>query len=137
MIGGKRTILSSAVALGLFLGGAGVSNAQDQPITRTELLRVELEGVEGKEGVVFVTALAPGAVGGKHTHPGDEFVYVLNGVIVVVADGKAPVTLKQGEAVYQAPGVVHFGKNDSNDEAAKVLVFLVAEKGKPLAEPVE
>jgi quercetin dioxygenase-like cupin family protein len=58
-------------------------------------------------------------------------------VIVVLPDGKEPITLKAGEAAHMPPDVVHAARNGSESEPAKVLVFLAAEKGKPLAEPVK
>jgi hypothetical protein len=49
------------------------ASTQDEPITRTVLFRGDLEGAPGKEIVVFIADLAPGAVGSKHYHPGPEF----------------------------------------------------------------
>src|SRR4051794_9034607 len=51
----------------------------DEPIKRIVLFRGDLEGAPGKEIVVFVADLAPGAVGTKHYHPGPEFFYVIEG----------------------------------------------------------
>ncbi|MEX2650719.1 MAG: cupin domain-containing protein [Alphaproteobacteria bacterium] len=126
------------MAVVLLVGGlrAGTLNAQDQPITRTELLRGDLSGVEDREVVTYIADLAPGAVGGKHTHAGDEFVYIIDGVLIVEAEGKEPVTLTSGEAAHLAQGVVHAARNGSEFDPAKVLVFIVLEKGKPLADPV-
>jgi hypothetical protein len=42
------------------------SMALEEPIKRTVLFRGNLEGVEGKEIVIFIAELAPGAVGSKH-----------------------------------------------------------------------
>jgi quercetin dioxygenase-like cupin family protein len=115
----------------------GVSNADDQPITRTELLRSDLADIDGKETVIYIADLKPGAAGGKHTHYGDEFVYVLEGGIVVELVGKPAIVLKPGETGHFTPDIVHAAKNASDSAPAKVLVFLVVEKGKPLAEPVK
>jgi hypothetical protein len=49
------------------------ASTEDEPIKRTVLFRGDLEGAPGKEIVVFVADLAPGAVGSKHYHPGPEF----------------------------------------------------------------
>jgi len=134
-----RAILKFAFALVILLVGlgAGVLNAEDQPIKRTELLRSDLAGLEGRESVVYIADLMPGAVGGKHTHYGDEFVYILEGVLIVEPDGKDPVTLRQGEAAHLSPDVVHAARNGSDSQPAKVLVFLVVEKGKPLAKATQ
>ena len=120
----------------LSVGGAGAI-AQDQPVKRTELLRTDVSGVEGREGVVYTAELIPGGVAPKHTHPGDEIVYVLEGVLIIEPEGKEPITLKQGELTHLPAGLVHLAKNGSDKDAAKALVFLVSEKGKPLATPVQ
>ena len=127
--------LASVVALAWF--GWSASKAGDQPITRTELLRSDLAGIDGKETVIYIADLKPGAAGGKHTHYGDEFVYVLEGGIVVEPVGKPAIALKPGETGHFTPDIVHAAKNASDSAPAKVLVFLVVEKGKPLAEPVK
>lgn len=134
-----RTSLGFVAALVILAAGIGasVTNADDPPIKRTELLRTDLTGIEGREVVVYIADVAPGAAGGKHTHPGDEFVYVLEGVLVVQPEAKAPITLKRGEAAHLPPDVAHAARNGSDSEPAKVLVHLVIEKGKPLAEPVK
>jgi len=132
-----RSILVVACALALAALGAGGLRAEDQPITRTQLLKADLAGIDGKETVMYIADLKPGAVGGKHTHYGDEFVYVLEGELVVEAVGKEPVRLKAGETGHLTPDVVHAARNGSESAPAKVLVFLVVEKGKPLAEAVK
>ena len=131
-----RTILGSGGAFAILLVGfaSGALKAEDQPITRTQLLKSDLVGIDGRETVMYIADLKPGAVGGKHTHYGDEFVYVLEGELIVEAVGKAPVRLKPGETGHLTPDVVHAARNGSDSAPAKVLVFLVVEKGKPLAE---
>jgi len=144
MIG--KSIMRIAAALAIILGDAAVTvlNAEDQPITRTELLRSDLAGIEGRETVIYIADLKPGAVGGKHKHFGDEFVYILDGELIVApagADhppaGKEPIILKMGDVGHLTPDVVHAARNGSESETAKVLVILVVDKGKPLAEAVK
>jgi len=124
----------SALLIFMFIVGAEAL-AGEPPIKRTELLRADIEGAPGKETVIYIADVAPGGAGGKHTHYGDEFVYVLDGVLMVEPDGKEAITLKQGETAHLSSDVVHAAKNGSESEPAKVLVFLVVEKGKPLTEP--
>ena len=126
-----RTIFAGALLI-----SAGAT-AQDAPIKRTELLRTDLTGIAGREVVIYIADVAPGAAGGKHTHAGDEFVYILEGVLVVDRDGNEPLRLKQGETAHLTPDVVHAARNGSDSEPAKVLVSLVVDKGKPLAQPVK
>jgi len=136
----KRTLLLTtltlAVALVTGMGGARMLSAQQPEIKRTELLRTELPGVEGKEAVVFMAEIPPGVVTGKHRHPGNELIYVLDGSYVLEVDGKGAIPLKAGDARHAPPGEVHAAKSLGSPRASKVLVFLIAEKGQPLAIPV-
>jgi quercetin dioxygenase-like cupin family protein len=112
--------------------------AQDQPIKRTELHRSDLADVVGKETVIYIADVMPGAEGGRHTHFGDEYVYVLEGTLIVTPDGQQPITLRKGDVAHIAPkDGVHAAKNGSSSEPARALVFIVAEKGKPLAQPAK
>jgi quercetin dioxygenase-like cupin family protein len=123
-----------ALALSSGLLGSSVF-AQDQPIKRTELIRADVAGVSGKETVIYIADVMPGAEGARHTHYGDEFVYILEGSLIVTPDGKPPVTLQKGDAAHLAPADgIHAAKNGSTSEPAKALIVLVVEKGKPLSE---
>jgi quercetin dioxygenase-like cupin family protein len=62
---------------------------------------------------------------------------VLEGSIIVEPDGKPAQTLKQGATATQPPNQVHQARNASASEPAKVLVFVLAEKGKPLSAPAK
>jgi len=134
---GMRVIVSSLIILGA--GSAlELAAAQDQPIKRTELVRSDLADIAGKEAVIYIADLMPGAVGTRHTHHGDEYVYVLEGTLIVTPDGKESITLRKGDVAHIAPkDGIHAAKNASGSEPARALVFLVAEKGKPLAEPAK
>ena len=113
------------------------SAAQEEPIKRTVLFRGNLEGVEGKEIVIFIAELAPGAVGSKHYHPGPEFFYVLEGTMAHEPEGDAAHTMKRGDFGSNPNKGVHIIRNPSTTERAKAIDFLVAEKGQPLVIPVK
>jgi quercetin dioxygenase-like cupin family protein len=132
-------ILSLTLGLGIVLGALGdrFLSAQQQSIKRTELLKTDLEGMTGKEGIMYIAELAPGAVTGKHFHPGPEFAYILDGSLTLEPQGQAPQTFKAGEAFHNPAKIVHDAKNASTTAPAKVLVFLVGEKGQPLATPAQ
>jgi quercetin dioxygenase-like cupin family protein len=137
----KRTAISLVVtlAIGLTLGVLGdrFLSAQQQPIKRTELLKTDVVEAAGKDGVIYLAELAPGAVAGKHTHPGPEFAYVLEGALILEVEGKPPMTIKAGEAFHNPSKIVHDAKNASASAPTKVLVFMLADKGAPLATPVQ
>ena len=75
-----------------------------------------------------------GGAAGRHTHPGIETGYVLEGELNLLIDGQPEKTLKAGDS-YQIPaGVVHDAKAHG-DKAMKVLGVYVVDKTKPLASP--
>ena len=90
-----------------------------------------LTGVDGKTVIVKHFTLPAGFVGGKHFHPGDVFVYVLEGKLAVETE-KGMRTVSAGELYPEVPGMVMRGKNVSTSVPAKVLVFQVGDTGKPM-----
>ncbi|MGA9084240.1 MAG: cupin domain-containing protein, partial [Pseudolabrys sp.] len=72
----------------------------------------------------------PGAAFGKHTHPGEEIIYVLEGSLEYEVEGKPPMTLKAGDVLFIPAGTIHAAKNVSSG-VAKELATYVLEKGKP------
>jgi len=137
----KRTAIMLAVTLvvGIALGviGSRSLNAEQQPLKRSMLLKTDLKGLEGKEGVVALLELAPGAAAGKHYHPGNEVNYVLDGSGILEIEGQALITLQAGTTSHIPAGDVHNVRSTSATDPLKLLVFWVAEKGKPLAVPVK
>jgi len=105
-------------------------------ITRTELLRKPVSGMEGKEVVVFVSDIPPGGVAGQHFHPGDEAIYMLQGALLFEPEGGQPFELKAGQITFNPAKQIHKARNTSSSESAKVLNCMLAEKGQPLATPV-
>ena len=136
----KRTgwSLALALAVGITLGTLGhqVLNAQQQPVTRTMLQQKDIEGVPGREVIMYVAELIPGGVAAKHFHPGPEVAYVLQGALVLEPEGQSPVTYKAGESLHNPAKAVHTARNASTTDPVKLLVVIVGEKGQPLATPV-
>ena len=112
------------------------STAQEGAIKRTVLFRGDLEGVDGKEIVIFIADLAPGAVGSKHYHPGPEYFYVLEGALAHASEGGAEHIMKVGDLGSNANKGVHTIRNPDTTARAKAIDFLISEKGQPLAVPV-
>jgi len=65
------------------------------------------------ETVIGIAEIVPNVNVGRHTHPGPESGYVLEGDFTLLVEGQPP------------PGV----------KGAKVIATYVVEKGKPLASP--
>ena len=134
----KLTLAAASLVAGV-IGAWGVQTlyAQDKQAAfkRTMLQKNDLSA-QGREAVQVLAEFAPGAAAGKHTHPGEEMGYVLEGTLVLEVVGKKPVTLKAGDVFFVPAGVVHDGKN-AGKGPAKVLATYVIEKGKPVATPVK
>jgi quercetin dioxygenase-like cupin family protein len=142
--------LGGVLLAGLTLGGLTIgailaqsnpsgpaASSQDEPIKRTVLFRGDLEGAPGKEVVIFIADLAPGAAGAKHYHPGPEFFYVLEGTLAHEPEGGSAHLMKTGAFGSNPDKGVHLIKNPSGTERAKAIDFLVAEKGQPIVIPVK
>jgi quercetin dioxygenase-like cupin family protein len=80
----------------------------------------------------------PGGSDPVHRHHAQAVVFVLEGSIVMQVRGGAPLTLTPGQTFYEGPDDVHIvGRNASRTAPAKLLVFLVKEKGAPILTPVD
>jgi quercetin dioxygenase-like cupin family protein len=88
-------------------------------------------GTTGREAVQVRVDFEPGAAFGKHTHPGEEIIYVLEGSLEYQVEGKPPVTLKAGDVFFVPAGTIHAAKNVGSTTAAELATYVV-EKGKPL-----
>ena len=70
----------------------------------------------------------------RHAHPGEEIAYVVEGALEYTLDGRPPVTLKAGEALFIPNGTPHSAKNVGTGKAVELATYIV-EKGKPLVVP--
>lgn len=122
--------LIAGIAFGVV--GGHVTNAQQQPIKRTDLLKSELAEIKDNEMHGWIADIAPGAATGRHSHPTPRFVYVLEGAVVLELDGKPPQTFKAGQAFAEMSNEIHNFRNASTTEQAKALGFQYAGKGQAL-----
>ena len=106
------------------------AQAQQSGVTRTDLQRHDLSA-PGREAIQVRVDLAPGVAFGKHTHPGEEVIYVLEGQLEYQIEDKPPVTLKAGDVLFIPAGTVHSASNPGNVKGSELATYIV-EKGKPL-----
>jgi quercetin dioxygenase-like cupin family protein len=104
--------------------------AQQTGIKRTDLQRHDLSA-SGREAVQVRVDIEPGVAFPRHTHPGEEIIYVLAGSLEYDVEGRPPVTLKAGDVLFVPAGTVHAAKNVGSDTASELATYVV-EKGKPL-----
>lgn len=101
--------------------------------------RTPLQKTDFPDGYTTITGLAeiqPGVSAGRHTHPGIETGYVLEGETVMSIDGEPDRTMKAGDSYTIPAGVPHDAKA-VGDTPVKVIGIYIIERGKPLATPVQ
>ena len=102
---------------------------------RTDLQRQDLSA-PGREMVQARVDIGPEAPLVKHTHPGEEIIYILEGSLEYQVEGEPTRTFHAGEALTVPAGVVHAVRNVGSGNAAELATYVV-EKGKPLLTLVE
>jgi quercetin dioxygenase-like cupin family protein len=96
----------------------------------TSLMSKELGDLADKEVLMLVVEYPPGNAEPVHRHNAHAFVYVLEGSIVMQLRGGQETTLTPGQTFYEGPGDIHtVGRNASDSEPAKFLVFLLKNTG--------
>jgi quercetin dioxygenase-like cupin family protein len=125
-------ITTRMAAAALLAAGAltNVALAQQLGVTRNDLQRHDLS-TPGREAIQTIVSIAQGVTAPRHSHPGEEVIYVLEGVLEYQLDGQPPVTLKAGDVLFIPAGVVHSAKNVGSGNGAELATYIV-EKGKPL-----
>jgi quercetin dioxygenase-like cupin family protein len=106
------------------------ANAQQTGIKRTVIRTFDFP--PGYTTVTGIVELAPNTCSGRHTHPGIDSGYVMEGDFVLKMDGKPEQTFKVGDSYQTLPQEPHDGCSVSGN---KLLDTWVIEKGKPLASP--
>jgi quercetin dioxygenase-like cupin family protein len=109
--------------------------AQQPDIKRTDLQQHDLS-VPGREVVQARVDIDPTAPLVKHTHPGEEIIYVLEGSLEYQVQGQPPTTLEAGDVLFVPAGTIHAVRNVGSGNAAELATYVV-EKGKPILTLVE
>jgi quercetin dioxygenase-like cupin family protein len=126
------------VAMAVLVAGAILAPFGTQAqngVTRTDLQRHDLSA-PGREAIQVRVDLAPGVAFGKHTHPGEEIIYVLEGTLEYQLEDKPPVTLKAGDVLFIPAGTVHSARNTGSVTGSELATYIV-EKGKPVLRLVK
>ena len=126
-------MITTRIAAAALLAASALTNvalAQQLGVTRNDLQRHDLS-TPGREAIQTIVSIAQGVTAPRHSHPGEEVIYVLEGVLEYQLDGQPPVTLKAGDVLFIPAGVVHSAKNVGSGNGAELATYIV-EKGKPL-----
>jgi quercetin dioxygenase-like cupin family protein len=118
------------VTAALLIAASGLAQAQLAGTRRVDLQRHDLSA-PGREVIQARVEIDPGVTSPRHTHPGEEIIYVLEGSLEYQVEGKPPVTLKAGDVLFIPAGTIHAAKNVGSGNAAELATYVV-EKGKPL-----
>jgi quercetin dioxygenase-like cupin family protein len=133
-----RTTTATLAATVLVVASVGALEAtQGQPpgIRRTALQQRDLS-VPGREVVQVLVDFEPGAAFPKHSHPGEEIVYVVEGSLEYELEGRPTVTLEAGDVLFIPAGGVHAVRNVGTINGVELATYVV-QKGKPLIATVE
>ena len=106
------------------------SKTQTTGIQRTELQRHDL-GIPGREAIQVLVALDPGVAFPRHSHPGEELIYVLEGSLEYQVGDEPAVTLSAGEILFIPDGAIHAARNVGHGRGVELATYIVA-KGEPL-----
>ena len=126
------------IAVLVLIGGSSalyVAHAQQGGVTRTDLQRHDLSA-PGREVIQVRVELAPGVAFGRHWHPGEEIIYMIEGSLQYQIEDNSPVTLNAGEVLFVPARTIHSARNVGSVSGAELATYIV-EKGKPLVVMVK
>jgi len=133
---GKVKAMTNKILALAFLSLLAAAPAAAPEAKVTELFSKDLKDFPGNEGLLITVEYPPGCVDPVHRHNAHGFIYVLEGSIIMQVKGGKEVTLKPGDTFYEGPDDIHtVGRNASNTEPAKFVVFFVKKKGAPVLVP--
>ncbi|HEY5883362.1 MAG TPA: cupin domain-containing protein [Pyrinomonadaceae bacterium] len=122
------------MAIALLIVGSGfalyVARAQQVGARRIDLQRHDLSA-PGREVIQVIVELEPGTTAPRHSHPGEEIIYVLEGTWEYTLEGKAPMIIQAGEVLFIPAGTIHSARNVGTSRGRELATYIV-EKGKPL-----
>lgn len=125
----KKIILGLAIVTFASVGAA-LAQAPGG-IKRTPLQKVEFP--KGYNIITVIAEIAPDTLAGRHTHPGIDTGYVLEGDATLIVEGKPDQALKAGDSYAVPAGIPHDVK--TGPKGLKIMAVYVVEEGKPVATP--
>ncbi|MEJ0077542.1 MAG: cupin domain-containing protein [Alphaproteobacteria bacterium] len=109
------------------------TSASSGGVTRKILSRTDGPAA-GYESILVEAEIEAGVTVGRHTHPGIESAYVLEGGFELPVQGMETRTLKPGDGFQIPPNTPHAGGKPGTAKSRLIITYIV-EKGKPLASP--
>jgi quercetin dioxygenase-like cupin family protein len=112
----------------------GAQPATSGGVTRKILSQID-GPVPGYTTIVMDVTIEPGVAVVRHTHPGIESSYVMEGSGELLVEGQPTRIFKAGDAFQIPPETPHAG-GKPGETKVRVLINYIVEKGKPLVKPV-
>ena len=128
----KTSVMMGAAIL---IAGSAVTQTQQPGSKRTPLQQHDLSA-PGREVIQVRVDFDPGYVAPRHTHPGEEMIYVIEGTLQYQIEGQPDATVKPGDVLFVPAGAIHSVKNIGSGNGAELATYVV-EKGKPLISLVK
>ena len=129
----RRTFTACAICAVAGFAATAIDRAEAQT---AGLKRTVIEKADFPDNYVTLTALVeidPGANVARHTHPGFETAYILEGELELLVQGQLAKKVKAGDSYQVLREVPHSARN--GDKPTKLVITYVVDKGKPLASP--
>jgi len=131
----KATLMGAAILIVASVVAPSTAQAQQPGSKRTVLQQHDLSA-PGREVIQVRVDFDPGYVAPRHTHPGEEIIYVIEGTLEYQIEGQPTATVKAGDVLFVPAGAIHSAKNIGTGNAAELATYVV-EKGKPLSTLVK
>ncbi len=131
------TIAISALLVGLFVisqqknpssASSPDSKSYTPPPGSNQRLRAPVTIADGLEVIISDVVIPPNKTVPRHYHPGEEFIYVIEGSAVHIEEDKPDRILKAGDTYVIPPEAEHSPRGGS--EGARAIVFRVHVEGK-------
>jgi len=121
---------------------SGVAMGQERGIVRPDppALRESVSGMprgERQEVRVLTATFKPGDKTVFHTHRFPVTVYILEGAFTLEMEGRAPVTIKAGQAMVEPPNVKMTGHNRSATDQIRLVIFYVSDPETSFLDPIQ
>ena len=110
-------------------------HAQPPGFKATPLLQSTFGDDASKDAVVLAVELTPTSSTGRHTHPGDCYGTVVEGIVELHVEGREARWISVGQAYHNPRGTIHEFRN-VGDRPARLVNTMVVDKGKPRMQPV-
>ena len=128
----KKALFTAVVMISALSALTPLAAENNYVPTRVILQQTDVPG-SNYTVILALTDIAPKMTAARHTHPGVEISYVLEGEGDFIIEGKGTVHVKAGQSFRLESGVKHSVNNGAGN--MKILAVYTIPKGAALATP--